>query len=112
MTLTYQHMNATFRRFEAAVTIDLDEHQWDAIGYHGTPNEDPRIRLMGPPLCINGTLLHVMAYQVVEREGVQEPAAEVLRKDYELMQKLYEGAYETVTINGRQYVLHIHPYAI
>lgn len=102
---------STFRRFNQTVAIHIDNDQWDAIGYNGTPDEDRKIRLMGPPLCINGTMLHVMAYQVVDRDGVQEPAAEALREDYALMQQLYEGAYETVTIGQRQYVLLIHPYS-
>lgn len=94
----------------APIDLTIDEDRWEPVGWHRKPNEDPRIRLMGPPLCINGCFMHVMAYEVTFVDDVQEPAHPALAEDYLLMQKIYNGAYETVTIRGRQYMLLIHPY--
>lgn len=93
------------------VAIDLDDDQWEPVGYHGTQNEDPRIRLMGPPVSVNGMLLHTMALEVVDRDGIQEPAAKALREDYDLLQKLYSGCYNTLTVRNRTYVVFLHPYS-
>jgi hypothetical protein len=95
----------------APIDVTIPEDRWAPIGWHSTPNEDPWIRLMGPPLCINGCLMHVMAYQVKTVNDVQEPAHRALVEDYLLMQQIYEGAYETVTVRNREYVLIIHPYS-
>lgn len=100
----------TSSRLSRTVQINLSHNQWEPIGFGLTPDADPYVQLIGPPLCINGSMLHVMAYQVVERDGVQEPAAEALREDYEIMQQLYSGHYDTVTLYEREYVLLIHPY--
>jgi hypothetical protein len=100
------HMSKRF----TPIDVTIPEDRWEPVGYLGGPNEDRWIRLMGPSLCINGCFLHVMAYEVTEVDDVQQPAHPVLHEDFTYMQRIYEGAYETVTIRNRQYVLLLHPY--
>lgn len=93
------------------IKLTIPSDQWEPIGFTCTPDEDPRVRLFGPPLAINGAFMHTMAIEVVEKDGVQTAAVPQLEPLLNDMQAIYEGVYETVTIGGRQYVLLIHPYS-
>lgn len=99
----------TIVRTPIRLTIPAD--QWEPIGFFGGADEDPRIRLFGPPLNINGAFMHVTAIEVTEKDGVQVAAHPALEETFNEMQAIYEGEYETLTIAGRQYALLIYPYS-
>lgn len=67
--------------------------------------------LIGPSIQVLDAMHHLMAYEVEERNGLQEIINPQFVMDYDAMQSIYAGCYQTATIRGRQYVLLMHPYA-
>lgn len=63
-------------------------------------------------LVINGTFHHLEAIRVVEDDdGVQQAASEDLAETFEAMYQIGgEGAFDTVTIRGAEYVLVVTPF--
>lgn len=100
-------MTSTVR---SPIRLIIPQEQWEPIGYNNR-DEDPYIRLFGPPLNINGAFMHVMAIQVHVKDGLQQAAHPALEPLFDQMQAIYDGVYNTVTIYERQYVLLIHPYS-
>jgi hypothetical protein len=63
-------------------------------------------------LVINGTFYHLEAIRVVDDDdGIQKAASEDLAETFEAMFQIGgEGAFDTVTIRGVEYVLIVTPF--
>jgi hypothetical protein len=63
-------------------------------------------------LVINGTFHHLEAIRVIEDDdGVQKAASEDLAETFDAMFQIGgEGAFDTVTIRGTEYVLVVTPF--
>lgn len=84
-----------------------EDNPWDCEQTHGAPDR------MLAQVVINGTYHHLEAYRVSYRENGELYLSNPKMED-ELMptlQELYDGAYETVKINGFEYVLFMFPHA-
>jgi hypothetical protein len=63
-------------------------------------------------LVLNGTFHHLEAIRVVEdSDGVQQPALEDFAETFEAMYAIGgEGAFDSVTMRGAEYVLVVTPF--
>lgn len=92
------------------VNLTIPDDAWEATGWNA--GDESRDRLLAQ-VCIGGTMHHLEAYLVEDRDDgmicLANPAMEA--RLMPTLQELYSGGYETVTIRGARYVLFMFPHA-
>lgn len=88
-------------------TIPLDSLKWDAIGF----GSDPHSRLLAH-IRIGSLDMHLEAWEIdQEEEDCQEVKASTLRADdFERLCAMMDSTFQTIEIDGREYVLVATPY--
>lgn len=94
----------------ATVKLTIPDDAWEETGWDA--GDEGRDRLLAQ-VCIGGTMHHLEAYRVEDRDDgfvcLANPDMEASLMP--TLQELYSGGYETVTIRGSQYVLFMFPHA-
>lgn len=88
----------------ADMHLKINERDWRP--YEGDGEE---IGYWGPSIYINGVMHHCLAIRVNKTDDWIEPVHPDLREEFDALQTIWEGRYETVAINGHQHVIAIFP---
>lgn len=92
------------------VNLTIPDDAWEATGW--SAGDESRDRLLAQ-VCIGGTMHHLEAYRVEDRDdGLVCLANHAMEASLmPTLQELYSGGYETTTIRGERYVMFMFPYA-
>ena len=93
--------------FRNIVELDVPEEAWEATG----PEDDPKSRLL-TTLQINGWANHLEAIAVKTKRGIQVAAHSSFQSNLDGMYQAAEteGAFQSVKIGRRWYVLLMTPF--
>ena len=98
---------------EETIRFTIPEGAWSEVLWGSGDDPSNRDRLLAQ-VCVNGTYHHLEAYRIRYTRGgeliLANPAME--KELMPTLQDLYDGAYETVTIRGEEYVLFMFPHAV
>jgi len=91
--------------------LTIPESDWEKTG----SEEDPASRLYYTGMSINGLSMHVEAIAVIEKDeqhdyGEQTAADIMFEDEVGTLQDMCDTAFQTTTINGREYVLVATPH--
>jgi hypothetical protein len=90
---------------ETKPSVTIADDAWRKSG----PESDAACRL-NFSFDVNGTPMHLEAWAVVYRNGLQE-AADPEHSDFDALLKISDERFATTMINGREYVLVSFPIA-
>lgn len=96
-----------------AIVLDLKPDQWRMTcdpEFCDDGAQESDALLYEPAMTIGGVMHHVCAYAVAERDGIQAAANPTYDEEVNaLLDRLVCGRAATVEIEGREYVIVIHP---
>lgn len=98
---------------DQTIRLTVPESAWSENPWDFHDEMSHRDRLLAQ-VCINGTYHHLEAYRIrYTRNGELILANPTMEKELmPTLQEIYDGAYETVTIRGEEYVLFMFPHAV
>lgn len=98
---------------DQTIRLTVPESVWSEAPWDSHDELQHRDRLLAQ-VCINGTYHHLEAYRIrYTRSGELILANPSMEKELmPTLQEVYDGAYETVTIRGEEYVLFMFPHAV